>query len=133
MQARLEDIALRFGAETASLHLLDETGVLVLAAQVGLPPHIVEIVSRVPMGKGMAGLAAQRNEPVSTCNIQTDDSGDVPRGARSTGVNGAIVVPVRDPEGHVRGALGIGVYRPYEYTPEETARLLAEAARFAGG
>jgi L-methionine (R)-S-oxide reductase len=133
MQAQLEDIALRFGAETASLHLLDETGVLVLAAQVGLPPHIVEIVSRVPIGKGMAGLAALRNEPVSTCNIQTDDSGDVPKGARSTGVNGAIVVPVRDPEGRVRGALGIGVYRPYEYTPEETASLLAEAARFAGG
>ena len=63
MQEQLKDIAHRFGAETASLHLLDEAGVLVLVAQVGLPPHIVEIVSRAPMGKGMAGLAAQRNEP----------------------------------------------------------------------
>src|ERR1700694_1401475 len=133
MQAKLEEVVRRFAAETASLHLLDEPGVLVLAAHVGLPPHIVEIVSRVPMGKGMAGQAALRNEPVSTCNIQTDESGDVPRGARSTGVNGAIVVPVRDPEGRVRGALAIGVFRPYEYTPEETERLLAEAARFAAG
>lgn len=133
MQAELEEVVRRFAAETASLHLLDESGVLVLAAHVGLPPHIVEIVSRVPMGKGMAGLAALRNEPVSTCNIQADESGDVPQGARSTGVNGAIVVPVRDPEGRVRGALGIGVFRPYEYTPEETERLLTAAARFAAG
>jgi putative methionine-R-sulfoxide reductase with GAF domain len=129
-QEDLESLVRRFGADTASLHLLDEAGVLVLAAQVGLPPQVVEIVSRVPMGKGMAGLAALRNEPVSTCNIQTDESGDVQKGARSTGVNGAIVVPVRDPEGRVRGALGIGVYRPYDYTPEEIASLLAEAARF---
>jgi putative methionine-R-sulfoxide reductase with GAF domain len=133
MQTRLAAVVRRFGADTASLHLLDEAGVLVLAAQVGLPPHIVEIVSRVPMGKGMAGLAALRNEPVSSCNIQTDESGDVPRGARTTGVNGAIVVPVRDPEGRVRGALGIGVYRSYEYTAAETEHLLAEAARFAAG
>ncbi len=131
MQAQLEDIARRFAADTASLHLLDEAGILVLAAQVGLPPHIVEIVSRVPVGKGMAGLAALRNEPVSSCNIQTDDGGDVPRGARATGVNGAIVVPVRDPDGRVRGALGIGVYREHDYTPDETDRLLAAAAGFA--
>jgi hypothetical protein len=63
----------------------------------------------------------------------TAASGDVPRGARSTGVNGALVVPVRDPEGRVRGALGIGVYRPYDYSPEETERLLVEAARLAAG
>lgn len=131
MQAQLEDIVRRFAADTASLHLLDESGVLVLRAQVGLPPHVAEIVARVPVGKGMAGLAALRNEPVSACNIQTDESGDVKPGARDTGVHGAIVVPVRDARGAARGALGIGVHRAYDYTPEETDRLLAEAARFA--
>ena len=128
MQAELEKIVRQFNAETGSIHLLED-GVLVLKAHVGLPARVVEIVSLVPMGKGMAGLAAQRNEPVTTCNIQTDESGNVQSGAKATGVNGAIVVPIRDQQGGVRGALGIGVYRPYEYTEEETARLFDEAAK----
>jgi L-methionine (R)-S-oxide reductase len=128
MQQRLEEIVRRFGADTGSLHLLED-GVLVLKGQVGMPPHIAEIVRRVPVGKGMAGLAAERNAPVSACNIQTDASGDVRPRAKETGVNGAIVVPVRNARGEVRGALGIGVHRVYEYTPEETERLLEEAAR----
>ena len=79
----------------------------------------------------MAGLAAERNAPVSACNIQTDTSGDVRPGAKQTGVNGAIVVPIRDGAGAVRGTLGIGVHRVYDYTDEETGRLLAEATRLA--
>jgi L-methionine (R)-S-oxide reductase len=129
-QERLENVVRRFQADTGTLHLL-EGGVLVLKGQVGLPPHVAEIVKRVPVGKGMAGLAAERNAPVSACNIQTDTSGDVRPGAKQTGVNGAIVVPVRDAEGSVRGALGIGVHRVYDYTEEETEKLLAEAATFA--
>ena len=128
MQAQLEEIIRRFGADTGSVHLIED-GVLVLKAHHGLPPRVIEIVSRVPIGKGMAGLAAERNEPVSSCNIQTDQTGDVNSGARATGVNGAIVVPIRDSRGEVRGALGIGVHHDYEYSADETARLLATAAQ----
>lgn len=128
MQQQLEEIIRQFGADTGSIHIIED-GVLVLKSHVGLPPHVVDIVSLVPIGKGMAGLAAQRNEPVSTCNIQTDATGDVKPGARATGVNGAIVVPIRDSNGQVLGALGIGVHRDYEYTAEETARLLELAAK----
>jgi L-methionine (R)-S-oxide reductase len=128
MQARLEEIVRQFNADTGSIHLL-EGGVLVLKAHVGLPQHVAELVSMVPMGKGMAGLAAQRNEPVNSCNIQTDESGNVQSGARATGVNGAIVIPIRNLAGEAQGALGIGVYRPYEYTQEEIARLFDEAAK----
>ena len=131
MQSKLERIVREFGADTGSIHIL-ENGVLILKAHVGLPPRVIDIVARVPIGKGMAGLAAERNEPVSTCNIQTDESGDVQSGAKATGVNGAIVVPIRDSEGAVRGALGIGVHQAYEYTKEETERLLAEGANLAG-
>jgi L-methionine (R)-S-oxide reductase len=130
MQKQLEDIIRQFDADTASIHMLED-GVLILKAEVGLPPHIAEIVSRVPVGKGMAGLAAERNEPVSSCNIQTDATGDVKPGARATGVNGAIVVPIRDANGQVQGALGIGVHRQYEYSAEETARLLEAAAKLS--
>lgn len=126
MQTRLEEIVGQFAADTGSIHLL-EGGILILKAQVGLPPHIAEIVARVPIGKGMAGLAFERNEPVSSCNIQSDESGSVRPGARDTGVNGAIVVPIRNEQGQARGALGIGVRRAYEYSGEETERLLSVA------
>ena len=79
----------------------------------------------------MAGVCAAQNEPVSSCNIQTDSSGNVRPGARATGVNGAIVVPIRDAAGQVRGTLGIGVHRDHDYDADEIARLLAEAARLA--
>ncbi|MGH9801328.1 MAG: GAF domain-containing protein, partial [Blastocatellia bacterium] len=95
---------------------------------VGLPPHIVPIVSVVPIGKGMAGLAAERNEPVSVCNLQTDESGKFPSGAKATGVNGAIVVPIRDAACQMQGTLGVGVHRNYEYPQEEIERLLMLAA-----
>jgi putative methionine-R-sulfoxide reductase with GAF domain len=130
MQAELETIVGRFGADTGTIHLV-ENGVLILKAHVGVPPQVVQIVSEVPIGKGMAGLAAERNEPVSTCNIQSDRSGDVRPGAAQTGVGGAIVVPIRDAAGRAVGALGIGVRREHDYSEAETAQLLDEAALLA--
>ena len=127
LQQKLEDIVRDFAADTGSIHLL-ENGVLMLKAHIGLPPHIVPVVSVVPIGKGMAGLAAERNEPVSVCNLQTDESGKFPSGAKATGVNGAIVVPIRDTAGQMQGTLGIGVHRDYEYSEAEIERLLALAA-----
>jgi putative methionine-R-sulfoxide reductase with GAF domain len=132
LQDRLEGIVAEFAADTGSIHLL-ENGALMLKAHIGLPPHIVHMVSVVPIGKGMAGLAAERNEPVSVCNLQTDDSGKFPSGAKATGVNGAIVVPVRDADGRMKGTLGIGVHRDYEYSSEEIERLLKLAASLIEG
>ena len=130
MQAALEDIIRRFGADTGAIHLLED-GVLKMKASVGIPEQIAKIVAVVPVGKGMAGLCAERNEPVSSCNIQIDTSGNVRPGAKQTGVNGAIVVPIRSPGGEMRGTLGIGVHKVYEYTDEEIQRLLEEAGRLA--
>jgi GAF domain-containing protein len=114
MQTELEGIMGRFGADTGTIHL--EGGILTLKAHVGVPPQLLEIVPRVPIGKGMAGLAAERNEPVSKCNIQADQSRDVQPRAKETGVSGALVVPIRDSQGSAVGALGIGVHRQYEYS-----------------
>ena len=126
MQEKLEAIVRDFGADTGALHVR-EGDLLHLRAHVGLPPQVVAMVSRVPVGKGMAGLAVERDEPVSTCNIQTDTTGNVRPGARETGVNGAIVVPVRGPQGEVRGSIGIGVHRVHEYSADETERLIIAA------
>jgi putative methionine-R-sulfoxide reductase with GAF domain len=130
MQSQLDEIKRRFAADTVTIHML-EGGILVLKAQTGVPEHVAKIIERVPVGKGMAGLCAERNAPVDSCNIQTDQSGDVRPGAKATGVNGAIVVPIRDGSGTVRGTLGIGVHHVHEYTPEETSALLAEAEKLA--
>jgi L-methionine (R)-S-oxide reductase len=130
MQAELRAVLDRFGADTGTIHLV-EGGFLILKAHAGIPDSVVQIVARVPIGKGMAGLAALRNQPVSTCNIQSDQTGNVRAGAKETGVNGAIVVPIRDFAGNAVGALGIGVHRQYEYSEAETARLLEEAAQLA--
>jgi L-methionine (R)-S-oxide reductase len=118
----------RFGADTGTIHMIED-GVLVLKAHAGVPPQIVQIVSKVPIGKGMAGLAVERNEPISSCNIQTDRTGDVESGAKQTGVGGAVVVPIQDGEGNAVGALGIGVHWEREYSDAEVARLQKEAAR----
>jgi L-methionine (R)-S-oxide reductase len=79
----------------------------------------------------MAGLAAERNEPVSSRNIPADRTGDVRPGAKQTGVRGAVVVPIRDGDGRVLGTLGIGVNREHKYSDSEIARLLKEASRLA--
>jgi len=84
---------------------------------------------KIKVARQLRSGDVERNEPVSSCNIQSDQTGNVPTGARATGVNGAIVVPIRNSQGQACGALGIGVHHLYEYTAEETAQLLVEAAQ----
>jgi L-methionine (R)-S-oxide reductase len=128
MQAELQSILSRFNADTGTIHIVDGE-VLVLKAHVGVPPQVVQMVAKIPIGKGMAGLAVERNEPVSSCNLQVDRTGDVQPGAKQTGVNGAVVVPIHDKEGNAVGALGIGVHQQHEYSETEVARLMEEATR----
>jgi L-methionine (R)-S-oxide reductase len=115
----------RFAAESGTIHLLKEDGVLhLVAASAGIPPVVIETVRRVPVGKGMAGLAVERRQPVNACNLQTDTTGDVRPGAKATGLQGSIVVPIlRDAE--AIGALGIANQRERVFTDTEAAQLLA--------
>lgn len=112
-----------FHSETGTIHLLDpEKQLLHLAAQVGLPPQMLDLVKIIPVGKGIAGQTAAQNKPVTICNLQTDTSGVAKPGARQTGVGGALCVPMRK-DGKIVGTLGIGTMRQHEYTSEETQRL----------
>lgn len=130
----LARILRHFGADSGTIHVLGGDGVLHLrAASRGIPPVVLDTVRRVPVGKGMAGLAVERRQPVSACNIQTDTSGDVRPGAKSTGLQGSIVVPILRGDFAV-GALGIANHRERTFTHEETALLLSAGrtlARFA--
>ncbi|MBI3471413.1 MAG: GAF domain-containing protein, partial [Candidatus Solibacter usitatus] len=76
-----------FRADSGTVHLLESDGLLHLAAAAGgIPEVVLKAVETVPVGKGMAGLAVERAQPVTACNIQTDSSGDVRPGARATGL-----------------------------------------------
>jgi GAF domain-containing protein len=105
--------------------MLESDGLLHLrAASAGIPEVVLDRVRTIPIGKGMAGLAVERAAPVTVCNIQTDTSGDVRPGAKLTGLEGAIVVPMlRD--GRVVGALGIANRHERTFTEEETGLLTA--------
>jgi signal transduction protein with GAF and PtsI domain len=117
-----------FRADTGTIHLLESDGVMHLkAASAGIPEPVLKAVQIVPIGKGMAGLAVQRKEPISVCNLQTDSSGDARPGAKATGMEGAIVVPIFHASDAV-GALGIANRAPRTFTNEETA-LLTDVGR----
>jgi signal transduction protein with GAF and PtsI domain len=127
----LQETLRRFNSETGTIHVLDaDKPMLHLAAQIGLPPQLIEIIKAVPVGKGIAGQVAAENKPVSLCNLQTDSSGVAKPGAKQTGVGGALCVPIRVGEKLV-GTLGIGTARPYEYTADET-KALEEIGRQIG-
>jgi hypothetical protein len=75
----------------------------------------------------MAGLAWERGEPVQTCNLQTDVTGNVQPGARAVAAQAAVALPVRDAAGGVRAVVGIAFAGERELPAAELARL-AEAA-----
>jgi GAF domain-containing protein len=121
-----------FRADSGTVHLLREDGVLhLVAASRGIPEVVLAAVRTVPVGKGMAGLAVERAKPVDACNLQTDTSGDVRPGARATGLQGAIVVPIlrRSADGdRAVGAFGIANRAERTFSASEQA-LLVELAR----
>jgi L-methionine (R)-S-oxide reductase len=127
----LRDTLAKFNSETGTIHRLHEpTQLLRLVAQVGLPPQLLDMVTIIPIGKGIAGQVAAQGKPVTLCNLQTDTSGVAKPGAKQTGVGGALCVPIRDCE-KIIGTLGIGTAREHEYTPDET-RELEEIGRRIG-
>jgi GAF domain-containing protein len=97
-----------------------------LRASRGVPELLLARIQLIPIGKGLAGLAVERAEPVTVCNLQTDTSGDAKPAARSTGVKGSIAVPMLL-DGKPVGALGVGTYREHTFTEDEITLLLAAA------
>ncbi|HZS38541.1 MAG TPA: GAF domain-containing protein [Polyangia bacterium] len=129
--AVLDEVLRHFGGVVGTLHGLDAAGAtLLLVAERGLPPGLKSKVERIPVGKGMAGLAAERRAPVQVCNLQTDESGVAKPSARETQVAGSITVPLLD-GATLRGTLGVAQSTPHEFTPGETELLLACGALIA--
>jgi GAF domain-containing protein len=131
LSAVLEAVLGHFRCATGTIHDREpDSGLLRLLAQRGIPEAIRAQVERIPVGKGMAGLAAERRQPVSVCNLQADAAGVARPGARETGMAGAIAVPMLK-AGVVRGVLGVARPDAHEFSPAETA-LLQELADLLG-
>jgi L-methionine (R)-S-oxide reductase len=114
------------GAVAGTVHLR-EGEVLNLAASVNIPPPVVQKTQVIPKGKGMAGLAWERDAPVATCNLQTDQTGDVRPGAKAVDAGAAIALPIHDAKGGLRGVVGLAFVEDRDFSPEELARF-AQAA-----
>jgi len=89
----LDALLQRHGGVAGTVHV-DDDGDLRLTAAVNIPPHLREIVSHVPHGKGMAGLAQTERRAVQTCNLQTDVDGPFNPAAREAGGAAAVAIPL---------------------------------------
>ena len=128
-QAVLDESIRAFGCQAGTVHWLDaQDGMLKLAAHRNIPPPVTQLIATVPVGKGIAGLAAQNREPVSLCNLQTDTSGQARPAAKTTGMEGSLAVPMLT-AGELRGVLGVAKASAYDWSDAEKSILLAIAAQ----
>ncbi len=123
-QVILDAVIADFNGTTGTLHRLDpESKLLTIVAHRGIPPQLMPFIEKIPVGKGIAGAAAERLEPVELCNLQTDLGGVAKAGARATNVQGSLAVPCLL-DGELRGTLGVGMMTPHDFSDEEKARMM---------
>jgi L-methionine (R)-S-oxide reductase len=127
----LEKTLIAFDCQVGTIHSLDrETGMLKLRAKRGIPDVILDKVRMIPIGKGMAGIAAERKQAVQVCNLQTDSSGVAKPGAKETKMEGSVAAPMLV-DGKLRGTIGVAKPVYYEFTKEEMDCLMAVGAMVA--
>jgi L-methionine (R)-S-oxide reductase len=122
-QIWLETFVRDSGGIAGTVHLLTSPDELSLAAAVRIPEPVKQIIARVPRGKGMAGLALERDEPISTCNIKTDATGQVRPGARLVDARAGVALPVHDASGKVRAVVGVAFTDEKALSESELADL----------
>lgn len=116
--------------QTGTLHRTSNDGTaLHLVCQLGVPEVLLEKIAAIPIGKGIAGAAAEQRGPVTLCNLQQDLGGVAKPDARKTGVSGSLAVPVFSSDGtRVLGTLGIGKHEPWDFPEDQIRRLERQAA-----
>ena len=122
----LDTILAATSTTSGTLHVIGKgSGMLKLLAARQIPEVVLGKIQMIPVGKGMAGVAVEQAKPVTTCNLQEDDAGGIIRqGARATGAQGAIAIPLLQGEKAV-GALGVATREPRDFTRAEIDSLLA--------
>jgi hypothetical protein len=123
--AWLQQFVSAHGGVAGTVHT--RTGdVLTLSASLNIPPPVIQKTQIIPKGKGMAGLAWSRNAIVSTCDLKTDQTGDVQPGAKAVSAQAAAAIPVHDASGGLRAVVGIAFMDERDFS-------VAELAAFARG
>lgn len=126
-QQWLESFIAQHGGVAGTVHV--QRGVdLYLTAAHNIPPKVLSIVAHVPHGKGMAGLAQVKKEPVQTCNLQTDETGNIKPGAKAVEAQAAVALPVLDDNGALRAVVGIAWSTEREIGSTEEQALMKLAA-----
>ena len=106
-QAFLETLLRNVDGVAGTVHEQRGEDLYLTAAQ-NIPPPVIALVTHVPHGKGMAGVAQVKKQPVQTCNLQTDDdTGTIKPGAKAVNAQAAIALPVLDDDGGVRAVVGV--------------------------
>jgi hypothetical protein len=130
IESWLRDYVTKNGGVAGTVHFRGPEQ-LELRASLNIPPKVIEVVGRIPRGKGMAGLAWERNEAVSTCNLKSDESGDVRPGAKAVDAKAAVAIPIHDQDGQVRGVVGIAYMGERDMDADELESLVKQAEALA--
>mgnify|MGYP001608480073 CR=1 FL=1 len=124
----LAAVLAHFACQVGTIHVLEADGQLHLRAHSkGLPDHIVAAARVVPIGKGIAGLAAQHKTAINECNLARSADPRIPDSVKSSGVLGAVCVPMMKGD-DVVGTLGVAVLKERDFTQAEE-ELLTHVAR----
>ena len=126
-QEWLESFIAEHGAVAGTVHVQRGEDLYLCAAH-NIPPQVVAIVAHVPHGKGMAGVAQVKKEPVQTCNLKTDETGNIKPGAKAVDAQAAIALPVLDRDGAVRAVVGIAWGKEGEIGQAEEQAMMKLAA-----
>ncbi|WP_371580397.1 GAF domain-containing protein [Streptomyces sp. NBC_01314] len=131
VEAWLGEFVERNGGFVGSVHLSEaaEVGEIVLVASYNLPVPVRNGTAVIPIGKGMAGTAAQRRAPVAISDFQTDTTGVAVRAGRAAGATGSLTLPVFDPTDGTRllAVVGLGFTGRRDFTTEETTKYAEDA------
>lgn len=117
----------RHGAVAGTVHVVRGDALEISAAH-NIPPKVQEVTAKIPLGKGMAGLAWQHDKPISTCNLKEDASGAVKPGAKAVDGKAAVALPVHEPSGMVRAVVGLAWADERDLSDDLVAQIAGDAA-----
>lgn len=126
-EAWLKSFLAEHGGVAGTVHLL-EGDLLKLVGSVNIPLPVVRVTDTIPKGKGMAGLAWERDEVVATCDLKTDETGDVRPGAKAVDAQAALAIPVHAPSGGLRAVVGIAFAGERDFSKQELQAFSTAAA-----
>ncbi|HEY1549672.1 MAG TPA: GAF domain-containing protein [Kofleriaceae bacterium] len=117
----------RHKAVAGTVHVV-RGDMLTIAGAINIPPKVQEVTAKIPIGKGMAGLAWQHDKPIQTCNLKDDNTGAVKPGAKAVDAKAAVALPIHDGSGTVRAVVGLAWMHDNELTAAELAAIAKDAA-----